>query len=84
MKKLNYSKVFVVLLLIVIAIMLSMFFMRINSLKQETELKNDKIEMLSEKNKEYENQILELKKEMSKLEFSINPKVEYNENEFNY
>lgn len=84
MKKLNYSKVFVVLLLIVIAIMLIMFFMQINSLKQEMEFKNDRIEMLSEKNKEYENQILELKKEMSKLEFSINPKVEYNENEFNY
>ena len=75
MKKLNYSKVFVVLLLIVIAIMLIIFFMQINSLKQEMEFKNDRIEMLSEKNTEYENQILELKKEMSKLEFSINPKA---------
>lgn len=84
MKKLNYSKIFILLLLIAIVIIVVIFNKQIKELKEEENLKNGQIEILSDKNEEYEKKVLDLQKEISNLEFSMNAKAEYNENEFNY
>lgn len=84
MKKLNYSKVFILILLIVITVILITCNKQIKDLKEQENIKNGQIEILSEKNEEYEKQILDLQKEITNLEFSINGKVEYTEDGFNY
>ena len=84
MRKLNYSKVLIVLLIITIVTILAIFNNKIEKLEEQEELKIDQIELLSEKNEDYEKQVSDLQKEITNLEFSMNGKVEYAEDGFNY
>lgn len=84
MKKINPEKMFILLLLIIIVIVLTAFNKSVENKKMQEKLKNKQIEILSEKNEEYEKRIIDLQKEITKLEFSINSNVEYDKGGFNY